>query len=492
MIPIFMGGIRVVNTGHWITNNYFYKIRGEQFRSPLAIMNGIPKSSLNRYKQVTDAVVAYNTWVDCQSPWQIGVGQNKASADVLPASEIRSAPPIRTTIASNLIYNTRADSSPVVNHDKLSGILFRNNVIDNQGSEVSLQGSLRNVHLNMTRVNDWLLVPEENQNEVLSHPYVGYGFTDIHEDLFGSSRDEGSQIGAISDPAAAAAYTIDRGQYGPTWYTPTPPAATPTVHTLSSGQGDQLSETIERAAAGDIIELSEGVYPVSTSLTITKAVTLRGREQDDVQLAFTGSEAAAAFTLAPGGSISLENLSVNGQSDRPAFAPLEEMSSPYRLSVTNCVLEDFTYLLEATEGSFADSITLRGSTFRNCENGIVLAADERGDYNAEMVTITDCIFDNVRQNVVHFYRGGYDESTIGGYLRLIDNTFTNCGRAETSGVLLKTRGIINVLLQGNTFRDNPVTFVAVLWGEKNNRHRDNTFLRSGTKVEAQQALELLY
>ena len=66
----FYGGIRLVNTGHWVTNNYFYKIRGKNFK-PLSHREWIPKSSLNRYKQVTDAVVAYNTWVDCRSPFQI-------------------------------------------------------------------------------------------------------------------------------------------------------------------------------------------------------------------------------------------------------------------------------------------------------------------------------------------------------------------------------------------------------------------------------------
>ncbi|MDD7914346.1 chondroitinase-B domain-containing protein [Polaribacter ponticola] len=38
------GGIRIINTGHWVTNNLFYKIKGKNFRSPIAIMNGIPKS----------------------------------------------------------------------------------------------------------------------------------------------------------------------------------------------------------------------------------------------------------------------------------------------------------------------------------------------------------------------------------------------------------------------------------------------------------------
>ena len=104
------GGIRLINTGHSVTNNYFYKIIGENFRSPLAVMNGIPKSPLNRYNQVTDVTVAYNTYVDCKSPLQFGVGTNISQADVLPKSEIRSAVPIRTEVANNIIYNTKGDS----------------------------------------------------------------------------------------------------------------------------------------------------------------------------------------------------------------------------------------------------------------------------------------------------------------------------------------------------------------------------------------------
>ncbi|MBT8292922.1 MAG: alginate lyase, partial [Eudoraea sp.] len=79
-----IGGIRIINTGHWVTNNYFFNIKGKNFRSPLAVMNGIPKSPLNRYNQVTDVVVAYNTYVNCDSPWQFGVGTNISQKDVLP------------------------------------------------------------------------------------------------------------------------------------------------------------------------------------------------------------------------------------------------------------------------------------------------------------------------------------------------------------------------------------------------------------------------
>ena len=96
----FMGGIRVINSGHWITNNYFYKIKGKEFRSALAVMNGVPKSPQNRYNQVTDAVIAYNTFVDCITPWQFSVGANMDKSAVLPLQEIRSARPERIIVIS--------------------------------------------------------------------------------------------------------------------------------------------------------------------------------------------------------------------------------------------------------------------------------------------------------------------------------------------------------------------------------------------------------
>ncbi|MGB3775505.1 MAG: chondroitinase-B domain-containing protein, partial [Leeuwenhoekiella sp.] len=124
----FIGGIRVINTGHWIYNNYFYKLKGEEFRGALAVMNGIPKSPLNRYNQVTDVVVAYNTYFDCKTPWHFGVGANLSQRDVLPASEIRSARAERMIVANNIIY-TDQDAAPVIKtYDSITGVSFKKNI----------------------------------------------------------------------------------------------------------------------------------------------------------------------------------------------------------------------------------------------------------------------------------------------------------------------------------------------------------------------------
>lgn len=489
----FYGGIRVINTGHWITNNYFYKIKGYEFRSPLAIMNGIPKSQLNRYKQVTDVVVAHNTWVDCKSPFQVGVGQNKSSAGVLPAVEIRSAPPIRTIIANNLIYNHTADDTPVINHDDISGVSFYNNVIDNNEAHVDTLGSLNHQKLEMTKINDWLYTPSDGQSEVLHDRYAGFDFENITNDLFGSPRNEEHSIGAITDLASAERYELDKSRYGPSWYSPSDNARKGSILKVSSADGD-LSDKLKEAQNGDIIELSDASYTLNSPLIIDKDITIRSNTQNKIELSYKGSPRTAAFELHPNGAIRLENISLQGQGTQHAFAPLSEnMSSAYKIFVDRSSIKNFDYVLEASKGSFADSINMTLTTLINCKNGLVLAADARGDYNAEMVSFDNCTFDNIHQNVIHFYRGGYDESTIGGYLTINNSTFTRCGQSEKSGTLLKTRGIINVQIHDNTFQNNPVQKVAVLWGIKNNHHSNNTFSKSGQLlVEDEQKLDLLY
>ena len=41
-------------------------------------------------------------------------------------SEIRSETPIRTLVANNVIYNGDGDEMPIVRHDSIDGIYFRN------------------------------------------------------------------------------------------------------------------------------------------------------------------------------------------------------------------------------------------------------------------------------------------------------------------------------------------------------------------------------
>ena len=69
------GGVRVINKGQAVVSNLFYRCRGDDFRSPLAIMNGIPNSPAHRYVQVTNAQIISNTFYEC-APMSLGEGSD--------------------------------------------------------------------------------------------------------------------------------------------------------------------------------------------------------------------------------------------------------------------------------------------------------------------------------------------------------------------------------------------------------------------------------
>ena len=490
----FMGGIRVINTGHWITNNYFYQLQADEFRAPLAIMNGIPKSPLNRYNQVTDVVVAYNSWIDCRTPWQFSVGANMKKKDVLPRSEIRSARPRRVLLANNLVYNHQTDPQPIKMYDKLDGIRFEGNVFHNGDQQVSLAGIV-NSDLQLKQETDWLYVPDGDAAQELSAVYHGFDFEQIETDLFGNSRRGKNRVGAIAGTVAPATAKIDKSKYGPDWFNPSPPAKAVKVHSVKPGSG-KLSAIVAAAADGDIIELAAGSYDVEQSLNIDKQLTLRAVDKNSsVKLSFTRDD-GTLFIMQPNGNLYLNGLDLKGSKAQTVFSTLKEnMSAAYRLHVSDCRIENFKQVLKAYRGSFADSMLFRSTTFKNCAVGLELAAEtnDKGDYNAEFLTISNCRFEQISQEVLNYYRGGYDESTIGGNLLVENSTFTNCGRTEKSKILLKTRGIINVRLNGNIFTDNPVKLVALLWGEKNNTYQANKILRSGRiRVDKYLKQKLMY
>jgi poly(beta-D-mannuronate) lyase len=491
----FNGGIRVINTGHWITNNYFYMVKGDEFRSALAVMNGIPRSPLNRYNQVTDVVVAYNSWIDCSSPWQFSVGANMNKRDVLPEREIRSARPLRTILANNIIYNNQVDGHPIKTYDKVDGILFRNNIFDNQNIDFASYEGIETKSIQMEKVNDWLYVPAE-QNDVLNATYSGFGFEDIDQDLFGHSRQDQNRIGAISRFIPTQNYKIDKSRYGPEWFPVEKTEESPRVNIVSA-TADNLTDKIARANDGDTLELTSGPFEINESLAIHEKLTIRSKDLDDtVKITFTAVEEGPLFQMRPRGNLRLENIILQGNKDQIAIATLKKnMSFGYNLWLENVQIKGFKSIIKAYKGSFADTISLSNSVFESCLNGIELDAEteDRGDYNAEFVYVRNCRFIQIQKNIINFYRGGYDESTIGGNLAVKNSLFKNCGRQEQSKILLKTRGIINVDISNNRFHNNSVKLVALLWGEKNNRHGENKLINSGTiRVDKYLKQKLVY
>lgn len=487
-----IGGIRLIGTGHWVTNNYFYNLKGKIFRSPLAVMNGIPKSPLNRYIQVTDVVVAHNSYINCTSPWQFGVGVNIDQKDVLPASEIRSSRPIRTIVANNLIYNKTGDESPIVAHDKIDGISFKSNVINNQGTKFNTVEGLEPKAFDLAALSDNVMVPDGNFSDI--ELYSGFEFDLITKDLFGKPRKDNNSVGAVLGNSGIDPGIMDLEKYGPTWFS----ASTTTEgNTHAASTASELMSSIEKAKSGDIIELKAGNYEISSSLKINKKLTIQSADGNDrAMILYSGESKTPAFEMNPKGQLTLKDINLSGNQENYAFACLDKnMSSLYNLKVSDCEISDFDFVLKAYKHSFSEYINFNSTNVKNCNNGLELSAetDDRGDYNAENITIDNCRFENIDKNVLDYHRGGYDESTVGGNLLITNSTFSNCGAKEENGILLNTYGIINVDISKNKFLNNKVKLVAQLWGAKNNSHTDNEIVNSGKLiVEENLTMKLMY
>lgn len=482
----FIGGIRVINTGHWITNNYFYKIKGAEFRSALAVMNGVPKAPQNRYNQVTDVVVAYNSFIDCKSPWQFSVGSNVSQNEVLPASEIRSARPERVVLANNLIYNQVADVNPIVNYDKVDGVNFKNNIINYENkSEIKTDGLITK-NISVIKKTDNLLVLNESMKDV----YTGFEFESITKDIFGNERTStNNSIGAIVNPVKDNAVLIDKLKYGTNWFSSEKTKVKPKTYNVSTST--ELISKLREANSGDIISLNKGLFKLDTSLIIDKEISIVSKSKSNrSEIIFSSDK--TAFEMHPKGNLTLKDIILTGNKMQNAFTTLDKnMSKAYNLDINNVEIKNFKSVLEVSKGSFADNVSVTNSVIKNNERGFMLnkETNDGGDYNAEFVTISNTTFDNIQEVVLDYYRGGYDESTIGGNLLLKNNTITNSGKGEKDQILIKNRGIVNVEFANNTFKNNPVKVVAILWGEKGQEPGENTIINSG-KIEVVQNLEL--
>lgn len=479
----FFGGIRVINTGHWITNNYFYKLKGEKFRAPIAVMNGIPKSPLNRYNQVTDSVVAFNTWVESPTPWYFSVGSNVDQSDVLPKSEIRSARPIRTIFANNLIYNSAKAEYPIYHYDKVDGVTFKNNISNHENkTDVKTDGIVKQT-LAMDQVSEFLMVPKSNHAEV----YNGFDFDKIETDLLGTKRTSNNAIGAIISPVAKNTVLFDRTKFGTTWFSSEDTSKEARVFKVANSV--ELSKALKTASSGDVIELTSSTYSVANTLVINKEISIVSADKNH-RATLNFSSKNSAFLLQPEAYLLLEHVIIKGNKGQNAFSTLDKyMSKAYNLSIKNSEIHDFKSVLEVSKGSFADSIIVENTLILNSQNGFLLnkETNDKGDYNAEFVTIRNSQFNNISGTILEYYRGGYDESTIGGNLVFEDNKVTDSG--EKDGLLIKNRGIVNVELKGNTFKNNPVKLIAVLWGEKGQKPVNNVISKSG-KIEIVQNLKL--
>ena len=140
------GGIRVINKGQIIRNNYLEGLTGYRFGGSLVVMNGVPNSSINRYHQVVNAQIENNSMINNEHI-QLAAGSDAE----------RSATPVDSQFTSNLIVNDNGRDTFTL-YDDVSGIRFADNVLNNVKSPQLAEG-FSNQAVTANKSGQWIALP---------------------------------------------------------------------------------------------------------------------------------------------------------------------------------------------------------------------------------------------------------------------------------------------------------------------------------------------
>ncbi len=487
---IFTGGVRVINEGHQIYNNYFYKLRGDDFRSPLAVMNGIPNSELNGYMQVKNVVVANNTYFDCSTPWAFGVGFGERN---------RNAKPEGTLLLNNLIYSPN-ENELIKYYDQSEGIRFDNNIMVSNKGVLTVNGGVQ-AEVFHSEIFGIEMVYSKIRAKKL--PYVKF-------DILGQTRGE-SVIGAFQNSGEKSEIQIATSKNcGPEWYKiiVEKEVQKPKVEgkTIQVAAGiDNLTKALKKANENDVFILSEGEHVITNKIAIVKNITVRGADSKSKPVIKLQSSRAhnSFFEIGASAVVRFDGLVFDGDKKAafPAkyiFISAKEGAFNYSLHVNNCELFDINVetgaIFKAYKGSIADSLVFKNSVLRNSFRALSLGdeKDDIGKYNAENIILDNTVFSNITQYAIDFYRGGNDESTLGGSLKIDHCVFDNIG-VDDKQTILKLTNIVNVKISNSIFNNCLAKTSVKLSGLKNSINSCTFSGSANPKVEkGAQSINILF
>ena len=440
------GGIRVINKGQIIRNNYLEGLTGYRFGGSLVVMNGVPNSSINRYHQVVNAQIENNSLINNEHI-QLAAGSDAE----------RSAIPVDSQFTRNLIVNDNGRDTFTL-YDDVGGIHFADNVLNNVKSPQLSEG-FSNQSVTLTRAANGLLYPDSQ------------GLNDV---------------GAKQDLVV-----LNKDDTGVSWYPKSDPSIqfdTGRMIDVTAGPGE-LREAIEQAASGDIIRLADGDYLLSKVIEIDKPLTLLGDNHSKIEF-----ERSTLFEIMDGGSLKLSGLVISGKRSPDNVGNSVIRTSPYSMLV-NYQIEvqnsQFIHLdvnrhfnfLNVAKSTMADSVVILDSHFSDV-SGAILAmdkeADDYGIFNVDYVIIKNSSFTNVQGVLASLYRGGTDESTFGPHFTLINSVLTNVGKGSKnkSKASIYLHGVQVTNIKNNRFSNTPAIKIEHTVGEPVTRMIKNTLIET--------------
>ena len=399
----FTGGVRVINPVHQVFDNVFKDLKGTAFRSPLAVMNGVPNSLINRYYQVVDAKIERNTFINCE-PSLFGTGKDSE----------RTLSPQNVIFAKNLLV--QPVNAVYVDENKDGGISIKDNAVQ---SNLPLQDGFVSKKPSNVTING------------ISLPYlVDYG-APLKQMKFVQKKDVGAS-----------------------WYKQEVKSvnAQPKVVKIAAKESADIQKIIEQLSDGDVIELTEtGFYSVEDEIVVGKSITIRAEADLKNKPVFVNgsSKTLPAFiTIDNGATVKVSGIAFKGANGsagdvRCGIRSTElPMNKPYKAFIDACEFYDYN------EGSFAgfkgskstlaDSLVITNSLFRNISGtGINLAEerDDKGIYGAEYTVVKNCVFTNILGSAINVYRGGNDESTLGPFVTIENCTINEVDNREQGAAI---------------------------------------------------------
>lgn len=392
----FTGGIRVINAGHTITNNYLTGLKGHRFHAAMPVMNGVPNSPINRYHQVNNVKMSQNTFINCDEV-AFGVGADKE----------RTAFPQNTTFENNHIYSNQS-SWKILELGDISGIQFQNNQI----------------------------------NIASATP----GFLQSAMELY--TTEEGlPAIKGLPVPKLP----VRKEEAGPTWWnaslTEDSSQTEAKSRHITANDCPNIQSIVSELNPGDTLWMGENChFSLNSPLVLDKDIHLLAQSGYPLIEPGKSLKKHGLIEIHNGARVHIDGLHFSGRSKAGdasyGITTVAPMLEHYQLHVNNCRFSDFNESrfagIYGAKSTFADSVTVTNSWFKGFSgHGIVFSSEKEdlGRYNVEHIQISDCVFANMMGMAIDVYRGGNDESTLGPFAWVDNCHFYNVNNKELGSVV---------------------------------------------------------
>ena len=489
------GGVRIINEGNWVVNNLFYKCRGVDFRSPLAIMNGVPHSPAYRYLPVRDAVVANNTFINC-TPFSLCEGSDSE----------RSVAPANVFIFKNVFANNQ---DYILYHvfDKTDSIYFANNLVSTSIKQPLLEGFDKR-----TIVDSTIQIPpdespfrifnkQDSVNLILqTHPILIKAPKNILPKSFknqtASRLQNGFPKSAGFNEWAFYKKIIVNPRLGMGVYWDSSHLAV-----LSEKNVNLIndSDVINCATVEDIykalesgrpdveIRLTGKAYLFTRPICTTPSLFKLSANLRDT-ISFKTTKFLPSLFIVPGGTSATFgglNLDASG-CNVGSFLSADTNGSSNHSNILFgfCIIQNLkaNNFLLTPKYSILDCIFFSATFFKNDSCNLFSLdkeTDNVGYYNVEHLLVGNCGFVNHKGSILNLYRGGKDESTMGPNLAFNNNIIENCTNEKE---LINLFGVQVSSITNNKFINSNPNKTIISYGDNvRARHllENNTFINSG-------------